>query len=68
MSQKKPNIQYVGKTPCEIRGVNAEKVMPNQSLCLPKDIVNNLVLDKNWERIDETPPETKKEKKGKGGK
>lgn len=70
MSLKKHNIQYVGKIPCKIANTAIGEVTPNQTLYLPRGMVDNLVLDKNWKLIDETPPGPKKEKekKEKGGK
>ena len=70
MSKKKDNIKYVGKIPCKIPNLDTGVINPNQTLSLPQSMVDNLVLDENWERIDETPtlPVTKKEKKEKGGK
>jgi len=67
MSKQKDNIKYVGKIPCKIPGLEIGEIKPNQTLSLPQNMVDNLVLDKNWERIEETPtlPETKKEKKKK---
>lgn len=68
MSKKKPNIKYVGKIPCEIPSTDIGVINPNQSLSLPQSMVDNLVLDKNWERVESidetpTPPATKREKK-----
>ena len=70
MSNKKDNIKYVGNIPCKIPNLGIGKIKPNQTLTLPQSMADNLVRDKNWERIDETPtpPGTKKEKKEKGGK
>ena len=67
MSKKKPNIKYVGEIPCKIPSTDIGVINPNQSLSLPQSMVDNLVLDKNWERVESdetpTPPATKKEKK-----
>jgi hypothetical protein len=77
---KKNKIKYVGKVPCKIPGTDTGLIKPGQTLSLPENMVVNLALDKNWERIGtaETPtlslPETKKgkteikEEKKKGGK
>ena len=66
MSQKH-NLKYVGKIPCKIPDTNTGLIKPGQTMALPENMVANLVLDKNWERIGtaETPalPGTKKEKK-----